>query len=115
MLNHSIVNALFIDFSQNLWIGTLNGLDKTNLKDPRFTLYRKSEGENSVDLLDNVIASIYKHPDGTIWVGNWGKGLNIINRETGKVRHYSSQLDGINYIPNDFVHVISSTANLKYG
>jgi len=105
-LNHSIVNTLFIDFSHNLWIGTLNGLDKTNLKDPRFSLYRKSEEENSVDLLDNVIASIYKHSDGTIWVGNWGKGLNIVNRETGKVTHYSSQLSNERYIPNDFVHVI---------
>jgi signal transduction histidine kinase len=41
-----------------------------------------------------------------IWAGNWGQGLNIINRKTGKVEHYSSGHSGKNFIPNDFVHVI---------
>lgn len=105
-LNNSFVNALLIDNSHNLWIGTLNGLDKTDLKDPKFKLYRKSSEASSFNMLDNVIASIYKDKDENIWVGNWGKGLNIIDRETGKVKHYSSGLSGINNIPNDFVHVI---------
>ncbi len=105
-LNHNIVNSLIVDRSNNLWIGTLNGLDKTDLKDPRFKLYRKSKEATSVDLNDNVIASIYKHRDGTLWVGNWGAGLNIFNRETNEVVHYSSQLSGKYYIPNDYVHVI---------
>ncbi|MGE0078807.1 MAG: two-component regulator propeller domain-containing protein [Bacteroidales bacterium] len=105
-LNHSLVNSLIIDHSQNLWIGTLNGLDKTDLKDPRFKLYRKSKEANSVDLLENVIASIYKHKSGDIWVGNWTAGLNIFDRETNKVKHYSSTLSGKNYIPNNSVHVI---------
>lgn len=105
-LNHSIVNALIIDRSQNLWIGTLNGLDKTDLKDPRFKLFRKSSESSSIDLLDNVIASIYKDKDGNIWVGNWGKGLNIIDRKTKKVDHYSTTLTGKNKLANDYVHVI---------
>jgi len=105
-LNHSIVNALIIDRSQNLWIGTLNGLDKTDLKDPRFKLYRKSSESTSIDLLDNVIASIYKDKSGNIWVGNWGKGLNIIDRKTNNVQHYSTSLTGKNRLVNDFVHVI---------
>ncbi len=105
-LNHSTVNSLAIDRSHNLWIGTLNGLDKTDLKAPRFKLYRKSKETNSVDLLDNVIASIYKHKNGDIWIGNWTAGLNIFNRETNKVTHYSSTLSGKNHIPNNSVHVI---------
>ena len=105
-LNHSTVNSLIIDRSHNLWIGTLNGLDKTDLKDPRFKLYRKSKETTSVNLLDNVIASIYKHKNGDIWVGNWTAGLNIFNKETNKVTHYSSTLSGKNYIPNNSVHVI---------
>ena len=105
-LNNSFVNTLFIDHSQNLWIGTLNGLDKTDLKDPKFKLYRKSTESSSIDLLDNVIASIYKDKNGNLWVGNWGKGLNIIDHKTNKVRHFSSSLQGNNHIVNDFVHVI---------
>lgn len=105
-LNSSIVNSLIIDRSQNLWIGTLNGLDKSDLKDLRFQLFRKSSEITSVDLLDNVIASIYKDNNGNIWVGNWGKGLNIINRYTKEVLHYSSSLSGKNNLLNDYVHVI---------
>lgn len=105
-LNNSFVNALLIDRSQNLWIGTLNGLDKTDLKDPLFKLYRRSAEASSIDLLDNVIASIYKDKEGNIWVGNWGKGLNIIDAKTKNVKHYSSALQGKNHLVNDFVHVI---------
>lgn len=105
-LNNSFVNSLFIDQSQNLWVGTLNGLDKTDLKDPKFKLYRKSSESNSIDLLDNVIASIYKDNKGNIWVGNWGKGLNIVDRKTNKAQHFSTSLSGKNHLVNDFVHVI---------
>jgi ligand-binding sensor domain-containing protein len=105
-LNNSFVNSLFIDQSQNLWIGTLNGLDKTDLKDPKFRLYRKSSESNSIDLLDNVIASIYKDSKGNVWVGNWGKGLNIVDRTTNKTLHFSTLLHGKKHLANDFVHVI---------
>lgn len=105
-LNHSIVNYLFVDKSENLWIGTLNGFDKTDLKPPKFTLYRKSNELNAVPILDNVIASLYKHRNGEIWVGTWGKGLNIYNRQTGEIKYFSSTLPGKSYIPNDYVHVV---------
>lgn len=105
-LNHDIVLSQIIDKSENLWIGTLNGINKTDLKSKKFQLYRKSEKPNSVDLLDNVIASIYMQNDENIWVGNWGKGLNIYNRQTGKVEHFSSELSGNQKLKNDYVHVI---------
>ena len=105
-ISHAIVLSLMVDKSNNLWVGTLNGADKTDLKAKKFKLYRKSESRNSVDLLDNVIASIYKDKEGKLWVGNWGKGLNIYDRKTGKVQHFSSTLSGDARIANDYVHVI---------
>jgi len=112
-LSHNIVNALFIDKSENLWIGTLQGISKTDLKKPKFQLYRKSGSPYSVNLLGNVIAAIYKDDDGKIWVGNWGQGLNIIDRKTGKVEHFSSQLDKNHHLENDFVHVIFQDAEKR--
>lgn len=105
-LSHDVIHDLMIDFSKNLWIGTLKGIDKTDLKSKKFKLYQKTELQNSYDLLDNVVASLYKDDEGKIWIGNWGKGLNILNRKTKEVEHYSSSLTGNNYIPNDYVHVI---------
>ncbi len=105
-ISHAIVLSLIVDRSNNLWVGTLSGADKTDLKAKKFKLYRKSESANSVDLLDNVIAALYKDKDGKLWVGNWGKGLNILDRKTGKVQHFSSSLSGDSRLVNDYVHVI---------
>jgi len=105
-LGHNIVLALMVDRSENLWIGTLQGLGKTDLKPRKFQLYRTSDTPNPTNLLGNVIASIYKDSSGLIWVGNWGQGLNVVNRKTGQVEHFSSHLKGNHFIPNDFVHVI---------
>lgn len=105
-LNHNINLSLAIDNSDNLWIGTLSGLNKTDLKRKNFNLYRKSDSPYSVDLAGNVIASIYEDENQLIWIGNWGQGLNIYNRETGELTHYSSRMTGNNYIPNDYIHCI---------
>ncbi len=105
-LSHNIVLSLFIDQSNLLWIGTLNGIDKIDLKKSKFNLYRKSNDFNSVDLLDNVIASVYKDKQNNIWIGNWGAGLNILDRATNKVEHYTSQSKGNSHLSNNFVHEI---------
>jgi ligand-binding sensor domain-containing protein/signal transduction histidine kinase len=105
-IGHNIVQSLWIDRSENLWIGTLQGISKTDLKKKKFQLYRRSNAPNSLDLLGNVIASLYKDEDGIVWVGNWGQGLNLVNRITGKVEHFSTRMSGNHHIPNDFIHVI---------
>jgi len=105
-ISHDIVPSLFEDNSHNLWIGTIAGVDKTDLKKKNIQTYNKSENPNSVDLLDNVIASVYQDDDRNLWIGTWGKGLNILNRNTSKVTHYTSELSGKFHIPQNHVHVI---------
>jgi signal transduction histidine kinase/ligand-binding sensor domain-containing protein len=105
-LSHNIVLSLSIDKSNLLWIGTLNGIDKIDLKKRKFNLYSKSNDFNSVDLLDNVIASLFEDKQNNLWIGNWGSGLNILDRFTNKVEHYTSQSKGNSHISNNFVHVI---------
>jgi len=110
-IGHDIVQSLIIDRSENLWIGTLQGISKTDLKEKKFLLYRRSNSPNSVDLFGNVIASLFKNDDGILWVGNWGQGLNLINQQTNKVEHFSSQLSGNHHLSNDFIHVIFKDSN----
>jgi len=105
-IGHNIVQSLVIDQSENLWIGTLQGISKTDLKKKKFILYRKSNSPNSLDLLGNVVASLYKDDNGILWVGNWGQGLNLVNLNTNRVEHFSTQHTGNHYISNDFIHVI---------
>jgi ligand-binding sensor domain-containing protein/signal transduction histidine kinase len=105
-ISHDIVYSLYEDKSRNLWIGTLAGIDKLDLKRNKFNYYKKTDNPGSVDLLDNVIASIYKDDQGKLWIGNWNKGLNIYDRKTGQVIHYSSSFSGKTHIPGNNVHVI---------
>jgi ligand-binding sensor domain-containing protein/signal transduction histidine kinase len=106
VISHDIVYALYEDNSNNLWIGTIAGVDKTDLKKKNIRYYRKSNDPGSIDLLDNIIASVYKDKSGNLWIGNWGKGLNILNSNTGEVIHYSSDFPGKMHIPENHVHVI---------
>jgi len=105
-IGHNIVQCLLIDKSENLWVGTLSGMSKTDLKKKKFKLYRNTYRPDATDLLGNVIAGMYKNNDGIIWVGNWGQGLNLVNPEINEVEHFSTQQSGNHYLPNDFVHVI---------
>lgn len=105
-IGHNIVQSLLIDRADNLWIGTLSGISKADLKSRKFTLYRKSNSPHSLDLLGNVIASLYKDDDGLLWVGNWGQGLNRIDRRTNSVEHFSTHETGNHRLTNDFIHVI---------
>jgi len=105
-IGHDIVYSLFEDRSQNLWIGTIAGLDRTDLKTKKFRSYKKTDDPNSLDLLDNVIGSVYIDEQQRLWIGNWGKGLNIYNPKSREMLHYSSEFDGDRNIPNNHVHVL---------
>jgi len=105
-IGHDIVQPMLIDKSENLWVGTLRGVSKTDLKQKKFRLFRNNNLPGSTPLLGNVIAGLFKNDDGIIWVGNWGQGLNLLNPETGEVEHFSTQYEGNYHLTNDFVHVI---------
>ena len=104
-ISYDIILSLHEDYSNNLWIGTLQGINKVDLKRRKFAVIQKSNNANNINLADNVIASIYKVNDSILWIGNWGKGLNIYNRKNGRVTHFTQE-DNKNHIPNDFVHSI---------
>ncbi|MBN2890851.1 MAG: SpoIIE family protein phosphatase [Bacteroidales bacterium] len=110
-LSHSVVYSIVIDKSLNLWAGTLKELSKADLKPKKYNLIQKNNTYESVELSDNLIASIYKQNDSIIWIGTWGKGLNIYNRYSHEIYYYSSQKSGKNFISNDFIHFIYENNN----
>ncbi|WP_346862129.1 two-component regulator propeller domain-containing protein [uncultured Draconibacterium sp.] len=105
-IGHNIVQCLLIDKSENLWIGTLSGVSKTDLKKKKFKLYRNTYRPDATNLLGNVIGGLYKNNDGIIWVGTWGQGLNLVNPETNEVEHFSTQQSGNHHLSNDFIHTV---------
>jgi ligand-binding sensor domain-containing protein/serine phosphatase RsbU (regulator of sigma subunit) len=103
---NDVVSCLYQDHSHIIWIGTFLGMNALDMKPKKFLLYKKTESEHSINLLDNFIASVYKDKNEILWIGNWGKGLNLLNTKTGHVKQYAPNLPGKQKIVNGYVHVI---------
>ena len=84
-LAHNIVYTLMEDESGLIWAGTYTGVsvfDSKNL----IELYKNDPLDNNL-ISDNVVMGVYEDEDGLLWIGTGDKGLNIIDRKTGKVEH----------------------------
>jgi signal transduction histidine kinase/ligand-binding sensor domain-containing protein/DNA-binding response OmpR family regulator len=70
------------DKAQNLWIGTLDGLNLFNIKEETFTRF-KSLPNNPNSLLSNRISTLCIDKVGKIWIGT-ELGLTTYNPHNGK-------------------------------
>ncbi len=66
-----------------IWIATVNGLNKFNKKNGKFTVYR-SKADDPATLLDNDVWSVLTAKDGSLWVGT-ATGLHRFDPRTGRV------------------------------
>jgi signal transduction histidine kinase/ligand-binding sensor domain-containing protein len=74
---NNTINTLFIDRSENLWIGTEgNGAFKLDIKPPKFFCYQPmtvgAENKNTL-----MVKSVYRDASGMIWMGTFAEGLFI--------------------------------------
>ncbi|MEQ1746213.1 MAG: ATP-binding protein [Saprospiraceae bacterium] len=90
--------ALAEDADGVFWIGTQEGLVKAVPKNRRsgeqgngfdFQLI-VANPNNPNGLNNNSIACIHPAPDGQIWLGTKGGGINILDARTGRVRHITT-------------------------
>lgn len=86
------------------WLATIRGLFRFNPETEEW-LHFSDEGEAGKVLSGNMALSICPdpaQPEEYIWVGTEGSGLNRIDRNTGEVRHFTSE-DGL---PNEVIYGI---------
>ena len=93
------VVALSEDERGTLWVGTQMGLVKCNLdglsnKNGVDSQLFEANPANPAGLNNNSIASILPTPDGQIWLGTKGGGINVLNPQTGECRHITTA-DGL--------------------
>ncbi|MGQ1889609.1 hybrid sensor histidine kinase/response regulator transcription factor [Thermophagus sp. OGC60D27] len=72
-----IIRTLYIDRSENVWIGTASGLLKYNEKRNVYTFYNTSNS----GLSHNTIRSFYEAQNGDLWIGTYD-GLNRYRNDT---------------------------------
>ncbi len=78
-----------------LWVGTQLGLVKCTPSAKGFDFQLiTAETANPNGLNNNSIACILPMPDGQLWLGTKGGGINILDTQTGKVQHITTA-DGL--------------------
>lgn len=72
-----------------IWIATDNGLNKYDKNTREFTIYKKTEDENSI--VNNEIRVVYIDKEGLLWIGTRG-GISTFDRK-GKFTSYNDILE----------------------
>jgi len=82
-----VASCVLEDRSGVMWVGTVSGgLVKFAPAKQRFQVYRKVPGDTS-SLSNGNITAVFQDSKRRTWVGT-KKGLNLIDRNTGKVRSF---------------------------
>ncbi|MEO6285725.1 MAG: two-component regulator propeller domain-containing protein [Dyadobacter sp.] len=79
--------GFYQDRSGTNWVLTAGGLDKLDRRLRKFSHYRHRD-RDSTSISNNYILSVLEDHAGQFWVGTNGGGLNLMDRLTGKFKHF---------------------------
>ncbi|WP_262509766.1 hybrid sensor histidine kinase/response regulator transcription factor [Breznakibacter xylanolyticus] len=82
-ISHGLVNCIFIDSKNNVWIGTQHGLNLFNVEMGIFKRIYEMPGDER-SLLGNQIHSIAEDSLHRLWVGT-SKGLNMLDLDQNEI------------------------------
>ena len=77
--------AMIQDREGYLWMGTMYGLIRYDGRDYKVYNY---DAENPESISFNDVISIYEDSKDNLWIGTWGGGLNMLNKDRTKFRRF---------------------------
>lgn len=96
------INDVLVARNGMIWIGTFNGLYSFNEKTNRYKAFLHRKGApNTVS--DNRITALAEDKDNQIWIGTYGKGLNVLNPQTGKIVCFLNDLNNNNSLSGNLI------------
>jgi signal transduction histidine kinase/ligand-binding sensor domain-containing protein len=105
-LPFDVLTSLFIDDTNNLWIGTDGGgVARLDLKPPRFNLFPLS-AELFPEISDYFIRCLYEDNRGRIWFGTLQNGLLCYDPNTVTLRKWSHEPGNPFSLPNNSVSAL---------
>ncbi|MFY9153393.1 MAG: two-component regulator propeller domain-containing protein [Prolixibacteraceae bacterium] len=121
-ISDKTVLSMFIDSKDRFWVGTNNGLNllktpysKLDLSgnttpDVKFTRFIAQEPLKDY-LNANEINCIYENSDGKIWIATQGGGINILDADSMKFSHLTTE-NGLS--GNDVLGILSDNSGTKW-
>ncbi len=95
-ISSNIINHVYQDSSDNIWIATNNGLNLYNGQDDSFTVYNNTNSSLPYALTSVFPTVIMEDSKGKLWIGSY-YGLNKLDPSTGIIQHflYSESQNGL--------------------
>ena len=88
LINNKHVESIYVDKSENIWVGTQNGLFKKSSGEEAYTFIIEAY-DSSNSLATNTIKPIIEDRKGNIWYGTFGSGVYKIASITNHINHYT--------------------------
>ncbi|MEO7489621.1 MAG: two-component regulator propeller domain-containing protein [Ferruginibacter sp.] len=92
--NGSAIFSIFQDKKGFKWFATGEGIVRYNAADGSFKGYQHNE-DDSGSISSNRIISFLEDRDAEFWVGAVNGGINLLNRQTDRFKHYLRGSNGI--------------------
>jgi len=86
-LRNDYIITIYEDSESNLWVATLDGLDRMTRNTGKFVHYQHSQKDSNI-LSSNQVISILEERANVFWVGGYYTGINKMNLQTGKLKLY---------------------------
>ena len=110
-LSDNQVNVLHIDKSNNLWVGTANGLDLFNREGNNFKHFAYNPLQQEDGLSGKSITALYEDSRGRFWVGTSAGGLNRFFPQSGTFASYQFNPGVNSSISDNHVTAIAEDAH----
>jgi signal transduction histidine kinase/streptogramin lyase len=100
-LSNNDVTSISEDRSGNLWIGTMNGLNKFDRESKKFTHWVNQPGDPH-SLSNNSVLSIFEDSAGNLWIGT-RRGLNKFDYKDMTFSHWTHDSANPQSISHDVI------------
>ena len=98
-ISDNFIRCIYEDVNHKIWIGTSYGLNCFDPVTDKFTRFKN-------DAVGDAVTAVYGLSDNELLVGTLGKGLELLNTQTGNVKHYKNEAKNPNSLSCDTVNFI---------
>lgn len=96
------------DHQGYLWMGTMYGLIRYDGRDYKIYNY---DPENPKSISFNDVVSIYEDSKDNLWIGTWGGGLNMLNKERNSFKRFLYDPKNKNGVKDNIIWLITEDKN----